>query len=232
MSINKQQQGIRRTLVIGSLLVLAGLVPAGISFGSELLDYQRFSEAVETASAEAEAKGGAWPQLNGVCTPCHGADGNTINQLYPRLAGQPAAYLNAQLNAFASSKRPNPTMSSLAINLSPAEIEQLSAFFAAQAAEPNSTFEPDPQQRALGEQLSDVGNCAACHGAQLQGQGTFSRLAGQGYDYLVKQLQDFKTGARQDASGVMLPITVQLSEQDIASLATYLASLQGAVNAK
>ncbi len=232
MSLKKQQKGASRPLLIGSLLLLVVLVLAGISYGPDLLGYYRFSQALEAASQQAEAKGGPWPQLNEVCMPCHGADGNSMNQLYPGLAGQPAAYLSGQLQAFASGERANPTMSSLAINLSPTEIDQLSAFYAAQAAAPNTTFKPDPQQRELGEQLARVGNCVACHGAELQGQGTFPRLAGQGYDYLVKQLQDFKSGARKDGTGVMTPIVVPLSEQDIVNLAIYLASHQGEVHAQ
>ena len=224
----KQQTGASRALMIGGLLLLAVLVLAGVFLGPALLGYYRFSQAVDTGSQHNQAIAGPWPQLNGACVACHGFSGNTVNQLYPSLAGQPAAYLSGQLNAFASGQRSNPIMSSLAINLSPAEIEQLSTYFAAQPVLTNSSFRADPQQQALGEQLAKAGNCIACHGAELQGQGTFPRLSGQGYDYLVKQLTDFKSGQRKDASGAMAPIVAALSEQDITSLATYLASHQGA----
>ena len=226
----KQQKGASRPLMIGGLVLLAVLVLGGVFLGPALLGYYRFSQAVDTASQHNEAIAGPWPQLNGACVTCHGFSGNTVTQLYPRLAGQPAAYLSGQLNAFASGQRSNPIMSSLAINLSPAEIEQLSTYFAAQPAEPNSAFKADPQQRALGEQLAKAGNCVACHGAELQGQAMFPRLAGQGYDYLVKQLNDFKSGKRTDATGSMAPVVAALSEQDISHLATYLASHQRAEN--
>lgn len=230
MSFIKQQTGASRPLMIGGLLLLGVLVLAGVLLGPSLLGYYRFSQAVETASRHNQAIAGSWPQLNGACLTCHGFDGNTLTQLYPRLAGQPADYLRGQLNAFASGQRNNPIMSSLAINLSPDEIEQLSTYFAAQPALPNSTFKADPQQRALGEQLAKAGNCVACHGAELQGQAVFPRLSGQGYDYLVKQLKDFKNGKRTDATGAMAPIVASLSEQDMTNLAAYLASHQGAAN--
>jgi len=224
----KQQTGVSRPWMIGGLFLLVILVLAAVFLGPPLMGYYRFSQAVETTSQHNEAIAGPWPQLNGACVTCHGFDGNTLTQLYPRLAGQPAAYLSGQLNAFASGQRSNPIMSSLAINLSPAEIEQLSTYFAARPALPNSTFKADPQQRALGEQLAQAGNCVACHAAELQGQGSFPRLSGQGYDYLVKQLNDFKSGQRKDVSGAMAPVVAALSEQDIRNLATYLASHQGA----
>ena len=228
MSSSKQQTGASRPWMIGGLLVLVVLVLAGVFLGPALFGYYRFSQAIDTASQHNEAIAGPWPQLNGACVTCHGFSGNTVTQLYPRLAGQPAAYLSGQLNAFASGQRSNPIMSSLAINLTPSEIEQLANYFAAQPALPNSSFKADPQQRALGEQLAQAGNCVACHGAELQGQAMFPRLSGQGYDYLVKQLNDFKSGQRTDATGAMAPIVATLSEQDITSLATYLASHQGA----
>ena len=83
MSLKKQQKGASRPLLIGSLLLLVVLVLAGISYGPDLLGYYRFSQALEAASQQAEAKGGPGPQLNEVCMPCHGADGNSMNQLYP-----------------------------------------------------------------------------------------------------------------------------------------------------
>ena len=35
-----------------------------------------------------------------VCAACHGPDGNSFNGEWPKLAGQHASYLTAQLDAF------------------------------------------------------------------------------------------------------------------------------------
>jgi cytochrome c553 len=201
-------------------------------YGPQLAGYYRFSQAVEQASEESLATGGPWPQFNAVCTPCHGATGHSLNSYYPGLAGQPAAYLAQQLQAFASGQRANPTMSSLAINLTPAEIEQLAAFFAARPAAPNRVFKPDPQRREQGQALVEKNNCAACHGAQLQGQAAYPRLAGQGYDYLVTQLKNYKDGSRKDAAGVMAALAAPFTEQDIINIASYLANYPGVNNAQ
>ncbi|TPG76408.1 c-type cytochrome [Pseudomonas arsenicoxydans] len=229
--IRQKQSGIRRWFAISGLVLLGGLVLAGISYGPQVLGYYRFSEAVETTSRESAASGGPWPQLNEACMLCHGYNGNTVTQLYPRLAGQPAAYLAQQLRAFAEGQRTNPIMSPLAMSLSADDITGLAAYFAAQTVSPNAAFSADPVRLKKGERLVTTGNCAACHGAELTGQAAFPRLAGQGYDYLVKQLADFKHGSRK-SMGDAMAFTATLSDEDIKNIASYLASYRGDAHAQ
>ena len=73
---------------------------------------------------------------------------------------------------------------------------------------------------AAGEKKAAV--CAACHGQDGNSPGgDFPSLAGQGEKYLIKQLQDYKTGARKNA--IMQGQAAGLSEQDMADLAAYYA---------
>lgn len=70
--------------------------------------------------------------------------------------------------------------------------------------------------------------CGACHGADGNSMAaTFPRLAGQNAKYLYKQLQDFKSARRVDASmqGMVAPLT----EQDMADLAAYFSEQKGGV---
>ncbi|MGD8379255.1 MAG: c-type cytochrome [Gammaproteobacteria bacterium] len=65
--------------------------------------------------------------------------------------------------------------------------------------------------------------CAACHGADgNSATPQFPKLAGQHADYLVKQLKDFKSGARQNP--IMAGQVAGLSEQDMQDLAAYFSS--------
>ncbi len=65
--------------------------------------------------------------------------------------------------------------------------------------------------------------CATCHGADGNSPSSaFPKLAGQGEAYIVKQLNDFKSEARENA--IMAPMVAALSEQDIADLAAYFSS--------
>ncbi|WP_028218039.1 c-type cytochrome [Paraburkholderia oxyphila] len=193
--------------------------------GPDFLGIYRLQSYV-TASAEAnQAGGGAWPRLADACLSCHGVKGNSLNQGYPSLAGQPASYLAAQLHDFASEQRANPTMSPLAMTLSDSEIQSLSRYYSTQTAVANNYFQPDPRLRARGELLVARGSCVACHGARLMGHDQFPRLAGQSYDYILKQFDAFATGARKEPSGTMQTIAKALSPEDRKAIANYLADL-------
>lgn len=66
--------------------------------------------------------------------------------------------------------------------------------------------------------------CAACHGPNgISSNPLWPNLAGQHEAYLAKQIRDFRDGVREDIS--MQPFVAQLSEQDIADLAAFYASL-------
>ena len=70
--------------------------------------------------------------------------------------------------------------------------------------------------------------CAACHGPD--GNSTapdFPRIAGQHYDYLLKALDDYKTGARK--SPIMAPLVANLTRRDVEDLAAYYSSQRGLV---
>ena len=68
--------------------------------------------------------------------------------------------------------------------------------------------------------------CAACHGADGNSQSPdFPRLAGQYEDYLVKALNDYKSGARKNP--IMAPQAASLSKRDIADLAAFYSRQQG-----
>lgn len=65
-------------------------------------------------------------------------------------------------------------------------------------------------------------SCAACHGADgNSAMGMWPKLAGQHASYTVKQLQDFKSGARSEPT--MSAMAMPLSEQDIQDVAAYYA---------
>lgn len=65
--------------------------------------------------------------------------------------------------------------------------------------------------------------CAACHGADGNASLTmYPKIAGQHAEYLYKQLQEFKSGARPDP--VMAGMVAALSDQDMKDLAAYFSS--------
>ncbi len=70
-----------------------------------------------------------------------------------------------------------------------------------------------------------AGTCAGCHGANGEGKGTFPALAGKSEASLVQAMQDYKSGKRDNA--MMKGFMAKLSDQDMANLAAYYASLKG-----
>lgn len=65
-----------------------------------------------------------------VCAACHGPDGNSVSDQFPRLAGQREAYLVAALRAYRDGRRSDAVMGPQAAKLSDGDIEQLAAFYA------------------------------------------------------------------------------------------------------
>lgn len=73
-------------------------------------------------------RGGAEDLQIPACMSCHGPAGNGIPPLYPRVAGQSAAYLEAQLLAFKSGERNHTMMGSIAFKLTPEQMREVSLF--------------------------------------------------------------------------------------------------------
>ena len=73
--------------------------------------------------------------------------------------------------------------------------------------------------------------CAACHGADGNSASPdFPRLAGQHYDYLIKSMNDYKSGKRKNP--IMAPQAAPLSQRDIEDLAAYFSHQQGLLTRK
>jgi cytochrome c553 len=89
-----------------------------------------------------------------------------------------------------------------------------------------------PGSLAKGRELATTGGmgktlqCAICHGEGLKGLGDVPRIAGLSPVYVVRELNDIKTGARAGTSVALMQATVaNLTEEDIVALAAYVASL-------
>lgn len=82
-----------------------------------------------------------------VCAACHGANGISVADTIPHLAGQRAAYLQAQLGALKAGTRKNPMMNAIAAQLSSDDMANLAAYFAAQ---------PGPAPGAKSDLLANV----------------------------------------------------------------------------
>ena len=200
---------------------VAKLTPAEMS--AENKAPQVPAEAKPVSSAEATVKG--------VCAACHGADGNSALALNPKLAGQHPEYLLKQLTNFKAGTRANPIMKPMAANLTPDEMKNLAAYFAAQ----KTVFAKAKSNGAgsLGEKIyrggivaTGVPACAACHGANGAGlPKQFPRMSSQHADYTLAQLRTFRTGERANAP-MMMAIAAKMTDAEMQAVADYMQGLR------
>jgi len=168
-----------------------------------------------------------------VCQACHGANGNSANPEWPSLAGLGADYIAEQLQNFKDGKRNNPVMAPNAASLSPADMADLGAYFDSLV---NTGLEADPSYWQAGEKLYRGGDkdrgipaCMACHGPTGRGNepAKFPALRGQQSVYVVKQLNDYASGARATGPDAIMPtIAKRLSADDIRNVSSYVQGLR------
>jgi len=168
----------------------------------------------------------------GVCATCHGTRGVSEQPKYPRLAGQNANYLGAQLKAFRGETRGDADavsyMWGMAGRLEDGTIDALAQYYSTQAAAAGHGGDPSTVARGkliYEEGLTALGvpACAACHGPDAHGLGDFPRLAGQHAQYILKQLNSFQTNMRNVA--VMHGVAQGLKTTDMSAVAAFLESL-------
>ena len=176
-----------------------------------------------------------------VCSACHGPNGNSTSPDWPRLAGQCAVYIVEQLRLFRAGVRDNPVMKPLASTLSDQDIDDLAVYYEAQTP---TGLEADPSFWRAGEALylrgdraHDVPACVACHGPVGRGNlaAGYPALRAQQSVYVVKQLNDYKSGGRYtgaNAAGasrngaMMFTIATRLTPEQMRDVASYVQGMR------
>lgn len=168
-----------------------------------------------------------------MCAACHGVDGNSVNPIWPNLAGQSAKYIAKQLAEFKSGTRNDATMLGMSAALTEEDMANIGAYFASQTPKGG---EAAADKVALGEMLYRGGNadkglaaCTACHGPTGSGIETsgFPAVSGQHSAYVEKQLKDFAAGTRSnDPDRMMRDIAAKLTADEIAAVAQYMQGLK------
>jgi cytochrome c553 len=168
----------------------------------------------------------------GSCGTCHGVHGNSVQPKFPRLAGQNANYLAAQLKAFRAQSRGDPDaigyMWGMAAQLDDTTIAALADFYSHQQADVPGRASSAQITRGReiyehGIESEGVPACSACHGPDAHGTADFPRLAGQHAQYVLKQLGSFQSNMRDVA--VMHGVAQHLQESELEVIAAYLETL-------
>ena len=168
--------------------------------------------------------------VSGRCFLCHGMQGEAASELSPRLAGQNAEYLAKQLANFKSAARKSSAMRPMVAGLSPQDVRAVALYFSRQRAEPHASEDPRLEARGKavyrqGGEATEVAACVGCHGERAQGSEQLPRLAGQVAAYLEAQLRNFGRRERTNDNAVMHTIAARMTDDEIRSVAAYLAAL-------
>ncbi len=176
------------------------------------------------------------------CAGCHGDDGQgriaqsaTLGEqgIFPRLAGQPAAYLYRQLWSFAHGWRSSAAMPPMADGLTQADWADIAVHLehlTATAYPPppviaNDVVELGRSIATLGRPDRGVSPCSRCHGPAGVGVAPyFPALMGLDARYITAQIIAFRGGQRRNGMlRLMDPVSHGLEVREIEAVAGYFA---------
>ncbi len=170
------------------------------------------------------------------CKKCHGQMGQGLAAAYtvPRLAGQTIPYLEAKFGIISEHKRDNPTAETFMVpvlgSVDPAIRKAVATHF--NGLDPAPSGGGDRGLISEGKKLYEAGvpdagvpACTSCHGPAAKGSELTPRLAGQVYPYTVKVLTNWNI-INKEQEGVKAPVQHQLTESQIAAVASYLSNLK------
>jgi cytochrome c553 len=166
--------------------------------------------------------------VSGSCFLCHGENGESSSEIFPKLAGQHANYIAKQLENFKSGKRKSTAMADMASRLNSEDMVALGHFFESKKSEPESVKDSELANVGryifqAGDKYSGVPPCASCHGKEGLGTANLPRLAGQYASYIETQLKLFSQRERTNDNAVMHSIVSKMSALEIAAVAEYVS---------
>lgn len=166
------------------------------------------------------------------CVACHGSDGNSLLSVNPKLAGQNAKYIVAQLQYFKSGERANPVMKGMAAGLSEQDMADIALYYAGQKAKIGAADEKlvhrGEQIYRGGDKEASIPACIGCHGPQGEGNpgANYPSLAGQHSDYVKAQLFAYRKEQRVNPKAdIMMGVTRYMSDKDIEAVSSYIEGL-------
>jgi len=185
-----------------------------------------------TPSVMAAGNAAAGEALSMTCAACHGVDGNSPSNMFPKIAGQGEAYLLKQLQEFKSGVRENAVMAPMVAALSEQDMADLAAYFSSKPIAPGAVteelLEAGQTVYRAGNKESGLPACMACHGPTGLGvpAAKWPALSGQYASYVEAQLKAFAAGTRSnDANSMMRDIAGKMTADEIKAVSAYVAGI-------
>jgi cytochrome c553 len=166
----------------------------------------------------------------GTCFLCHGMQGESATELFPRLAAQNAEYVAKQLANFKSGERKSEIMPRMVGALTPEDMRALGLYFSRQESPPHPSTDAKLAAQGMviyrrGGAATEVAACTGCHGERGHGSAQLPRLAGQVASYLARQISNFGARVRTNDNAVMHTIAEKMTGDEIRAVAEYLSGL-------
>lgn len=200
----------------------AKLIRSSLAFGLGAL---LFTIAAYAQSPDLER---AKKIASGSCVLCHGEQGESSSEVFPKLAAQHPAYIAKQLAAFKSGARKSTSMRPMVGKLTEEDMAALGAYYSQMPATAGEV--KDKELATVGRYVYHHGNrfsgvpaCAGCHGPNGEGAANLPRLAGQNELYLENQIKLFNKRERTNDNAVMHTIASKLTELEMKAVAEYLS---------
>ena len=223
----------RRILAAAAAMALALADAAGAQAppkeaGIEAEGYQwnkMEGEKVEALELKGDPKRGE--EAYEVCGACHLPSGSgRPDGTFPQLAGQHSTVVIKQIADIRAGRRDNPIMYPFAITLVDSqELADVAAYLQTLPIPPGNGRGPGTHL-ALGEQLYKR-DCVQCHGDQGQGnqQKFYPVLAGQHYEYMLRQIRDIAGLRRRNANPDMVKVVKQYKDEELQAVVDYMSRL-------
>ncbi len=153
--------------------------------------------------------------------------------MFPKIAGLQEGYIVKQLRDFQTGRRKSGIMEQVVATLKADDFAPLAAHYSSQKLKPST--DADKKAAAFGKMVYFEGNeetgvpaCIGCHQPQGAGHLIYPRIGGQHVTYVTQQLKSFASGERSnDVSRFMRVTAKRMNEEEIESVAAYLAGLDG-----
>jgi cytochrome c553 len=219
------------TLALAPAFVWAG-PPAPKQAGIESKAYKwnaQEGEKIEALKLKGSAKDGE--EGYEVCSACHLPSGaGRPDGTFPQLAGQHATVLIKQMADIRAGLRDNPTMYPFAKELTDAqELANVSAYIESLCIPVDHgkyTGADAAAKIATGKALYEK-QCLDCHGKNGEGQKEkfYPVIAGQHYEYLLRQMTEIRDGKRRNANPDMVKVIKPYTNDELVAISAFQSSL-------
>lgn len=169
------------------------------------------------------------------CLACHGDNGGGFrNDFNPRIGGQPALYLQRQLQHYRDGRRSYPMMEHMLRFLSDDYLREMADYLALQNPTPPppaastaaaAVIDRGRQLVLEGDASLGIAACSGCHGPQLGGrQPDIPGIAGQPDSYISAQFGAWSAATRSgDPDNCMKAIADHLAPGDVRAIAAFVS---------